>query len=156
MGTDSVVYSTALAPVDHFGIGSIRSQARQLFPASALRPLGAGFAAPQSDPRTLSRGGAHGVKSGSRIVIPRHLDLAATRYEVDVSTSDTSSQAIDFHRADNASWAPEIDLGQPKNRNRLNRRAAAADIWETVGSLATDRVLGLGTVTTRETRGQDA
>jgi hypothetical protein len=156
MGTDSVVYPTAFAPVDHFGIRSIRSQARQLFPASALRPLGAGFAAPQSDPRTLSRGGARGVTSGSRIVIPRHLDLAATRYEVDLSTSDTSSQAIDFDRAGGGRRAPEIDLGQPSNRGRLNRRVAAADIWETVGSLATDGVLNPGTVTMRETRGQGA
>src|SRR5207248_10542017 len=101
---------TALAATGRHSIGTIHWQVRPMFPTSAFNTVGGPFFASQPYLLTLAPPrGAHGVKVGSRLVISWSPDPAAKQYEVDVSTSQSFSTMIDFHRIDGTSWAPDIN-----------------------------------------------
>jgi hypothetical protein len=135
---DYTVDSTAFAPTDRRGIGTVRWQVRPLFPTNTFGTVGGPFFAAQPFLLTLSAPtGARGVKSGSRVVISWNPDPAAKQYEVEVSTTDSFSLPIDDHRVDGTSWTPDIDFSLPANRGQLFWRVAAVDSYGTVGSYAT-------------------
>jgi hypothetical protein len=79
------------------------------------------------------------MKKRRRLVISWNPDPAAKQYQVDVGTTDGFSVLLDSHRTDNTSWAPEVDLGQPRARGRLYWRVAAVDSSGNVGTFATGR-----------------
>jgi hypothetical protein len=136
--TDSTVDSTAFAPTERHGIGTIHWQVRPVFPTTSFSKVTGGFFAPQ--PFLLSLGpptGARGVKTGSRLVISWNPDGAAKQYQVDVSTTDGFSTTMDSHRVDGTSWAPDIDFNLTSNRRQFFWRVAAVDSFGTIGSFAT-------------------
>jgi hypothetical protein len=140
--TDYTVDSTAFAATDRHGIGTVRWQVRPLFPTNGLGTIGGPFFAPQPYLLTLrAPAGAHGVKSGARLVISWRPDPAAKTYAVDVSTSQSFNTLVSYQRVDASSWAPDIDYALPSNRGRMYWRVAPVDSAGTVGSYATGSFL---------------
>lgn len=135
---DYTVDSTAFAPTERHGLGTIDWQVRPLFPSSNFfGTIGGPFFARQRYLLTLSPPtGAYGVKSGSRILISWNPDPAATNYDVELSTSDSFNMPIDVHRVDGTSWAPDLDPSLPMNKGTLYWRVAAVDAWGATGSFA--------------------
>ena len=125
LSQDATVNSTSFAPTTHYGLGTIHWQVRPLFP-TLYSTVGGGFFAPQAYLLKLGPpAGAHGTKSGARIVISWNPDPAAKQYEVDVSATDSFSSLLDQHRVDGTSWSPSIDPILAGSHGRLYWRVAA-------------------------------
>lgn len=136
---DFSVEAPSFTATKYYGIGVFRLQARAEFPTATSGGKVAGGYSPLQ-PFLLSLaapGGAHGVKSGSRLTISWNPDPAAKQYQVEVSTSEGFGTRIEFHRVDGTSWAPNIDLTQKSNRGVLYWRVAAVDWGNNVGAFAT-------------------
>jgi hypothetical protein len=139
---DYTVDSPAFAATSRYGVGTLHWQVRPMFPATGAATVGGPFFSPQPYLLTLSAPrGAHGVRSGSRLVISWRPDAVAKQYEVDVSTTDSFSTPLSYQHVDGTSWAPDIDYSLPSNRGRVYWRVAAIDSAGTVGTYATGSFL---------------
>jgi hypothetical protein len=136
---DWTVDSPSVTPTSHQGIGRVRWQVRPLFPTIGAAMVGGGFSAPE--PYLLQLGpppGAHGTRSGARIIISWKPDPAAKRYEVDVASTDSFTGVVSTQRVEGTSWAPSIDYALPGNGGRLYWRVAAiSSDGVSVGAFAT-------------------
>lgn len=128
--------AAAATPIEWYGVGVWRWQVRADFPgALAGQKVTSGYSAPLSFVRTLDAPtGAHGVKTGPRLLISWNPDPAAKQYEVDISTNDGFASAIASHRTDSTNWAPSVPLTTATSRGRLYWRVAAVDGIGNVGS----------------------
>ena len=134
---DFTVDSTSFTPTLFYGLGVWRWQVRADFPTASLATVAGGYSPLQTFVRSLAApADAHGVKTGTRIMLSWHPDSAAKQYEVDVSTTSGFSTTIDTHRVDGTTWAPDIDFTQTANQGALYWRVAAVDQGSNVGKFA--------------------
>jgi hypothetical protein len=134
---DFTVNSTSFTPTLFYGVGVWRWQVRADFPTANFTTVAGGYSPLQTFVRKIAPpAGAVGTKSGTRIVLSWHPDLAAKQYQVDLSTTNGFSTTIDTHRVDGTSWAPDVDFTQAQNRGTLYWRVAAVDQGSNLGKFA--------------------
>jgi hypothetical protein len=129
--------SPVFTVVKWFGTGIWRWQVRGEFPTTSGRNVAGGYSAQQSFLLTLAPPrGAHGTKSGSRLLVSWNAEPDARQYQVEVSTSNGFHRHIAAQKLDGTSWAPDIDLTKKQYRGTLYWRVAAVDAGGNVGSFA--------------------
>jgi hypothetical protein len=130
--------AASATPLEWYGVGVWRWQVRAEFPAASPgHTTPSGYSPPRLFVRTLNAPShATGLKNGGRLVISWSPDPAAKQYEVELSTTNGFTNAIESHRVDNTSWAPQVNLHMAQNRGPLFWRVAAVDVGGNVGSFA--------------------
>ncbi len=136
---DFTVRSPAFAPTQFYGTGIFRWKVRANFAqragtvASAYSPSGAFtrvISAPTNTRLTRTR---------TRLAFRWDPTFAATRYVVELSSSDSFSKLLDSVTTDNSSWAPDLTRPQYARGGRVYWRVAAVDSGRNVGAYATGR-----------------
>jgi hypothetical protein len=133
--------AAAAAPTEWYGLGTWNWQVRADFPGARQgQTITGGYSQTRGFVRTMSAPpGAHGVKSGARIVVSWNPGAVAKRYQVQFSTTDSFARLLESHQTDNASWAPLVKLSAADKRGPLYWRVAAVDASGNVGSYASGR-----------------
>lgn len=138
---DFTVRSTAFSPTLWYGTGIWRWRVRANFPTgTGATTVAGGYFGPQDFLRLLGAPkGAVGVKQGAHIIVSWDPDPAATRYQVDLSPTNSFSTIVESTRTDSVQWAPA--LTSPAIRGKpLYWRVAAVDSGNNVGAYASGKI----------------
>lgn len=124
--------------VKYYGTGIWRWQVRAQFPTGLGTGKVAGaYSPPQSYLMTLpAPSGAHGAKTGSRMVVTWSPAPFAKEYEVEIAKTSGFTSRLESHRVQGTSWAPNIDQTKKANRGPLYWRVAAVDWGGNTGAFA--------------------
>jgi hypothetical protein len=142
--SDNFSFEAATATISkYYGTGVFHYQVRAKFPTSTGGTVGGAYTSMQTGVLMLAAPrGAHGTRSGSRLLVTWHPEPDAKQYEVEISTTSGFASRVETHRVDGASWAPNIDLHKKRYRGALYWRVAPIDQQGGIGSFTAGAFTG--------------
>jgi hypothetical protein len=129
--------STSVSFVKLFGLGVFRWQVRANFPKLPFGTVPGGYTPMQTFDRFIDPPpGARLTSDSKRVLLSWDPSLAAEKYKVDFSETNSFNQVLDSHKTANSNYAPRMTQPGFQNGGQLYWRVAALDEGGNAGGYA--------------------
>ena len=134
---DFTMSSTAFTPTQFYGTGIWRWKVRANFPTLGGNMPSGGYSEAQTFVRRINPPARPSMtRAPGRVVFRWQADQAATKYRLEVSSSDSFNQDLESVTTEQTAWAPPMNGAAFRNGGKLYWRLANVDSGGNVGAFA--------------------